>query len=429
MKSNRSLVKILFYILVIIAPFSLILPQFFPTGVFSILRDGIVILLSFLFLLRLVRMKFINISLFEFILFLFIIYGFFHIFISLVDLPTSLMKFRVIYFYPILALLAILYFKNLKVEGKNEVSLFIKIFIFQGFLMTVFAILEIIFGDSLLMLLYQERFFDIPRNLLGQNGIRVVSLMYNPIILGIFMNIFLVFLLYSGKNNFIISRNVTLVLKLILIPLNIVITFLTYSRISVIIAILIFIAYILLNYKWLFKLKNAVITIFLVLLLITSTQYLVDFQGDNLTKRYGNITTDTFKENARIENWNEYLQGIYSKGNIHILWGGGLGTSNSSNKEQTEIIKKVENSYVTYLGETGIIGFLLFIFILLRFLVLIFRKFDNNKEQAKIILQVLLVLIIASFSNDTFHNNPFSFYFWILYFYTEITNPRQINRR
>src|SRR5699024_12517541 len=107
----------------------------------------------------------------------------------------------------------------------------------------------------------------------------------------------------------------------------------------------------------------------------------------------GNINSDTIRENIRINNWQNYVEGIYEKGNIFILWGSGLGTSNSSSAEQTEIIKRVENSFVTYLGETGLIGLTMFLILLIRVIYILFKQSKTQVIESRILIQILLVLI------------------------------------
>ncbi len=244
------------------------------------------------------------------------------------------------------------------------------------------------------MFLYRDSYFFIQRDLLGQEGIRLVSLMYNPINLGLFLNLFLVYLLYNNQSRSYFAINNTL-FKLILVALTLAVLLLTFSRITYIIAVITLLLYVIINFKKILSLKRVFLLVIFIPILLFSMQTVIADQVDNLNKRIDQLSSSHARENVRLENWNDYLEAVTSQGNAILIWGGGLGTSNSDSSEQAEFVKRVENSYVSFLGEIGIIGLVMFLLILLRMTYNIKQKFKIDVAEAKFLMQIFFSVVIG----------------------------------
>lgn len=361
----------------------------------SLIRDGTLLLLILCLFAVLSKKKNIRFNIFNLLLLIYIVYGFLHIFFSLTDFTDALSKFRLLYLYPTLALLIILIFKGTQKKRWHTFFLrYTKIFYLQGIIILVFALLELLFQESLLMFLYRDSYFFIQRDLLGQEGIRLVSLMYNPINLGLFLNLFLVYLLYNNQSRSYFAINNTL-FKLILVALTLAVLLLTFSRITYIIAVITLLLYVIINFKKILSLKRVFLLVIFIPILLFSMQTVIADQVDNLNKRIDQLSSSHARENVRLENWNDYLEAVTSQGNAILIWGGGLGTSNSDSSEQAEFVKRVENSYVSFLGEIGIIGLVMFLLILLRMTYNIKQKFKIDVAEAKFLMQIFFSVVIG----------------------------------
>ena len=73
----------------------------------------------------------------------------------------------------------------------------------------------------------------------------------------------------------------------------------------------------------------------------------------------------------------------------------------------------VENSYISILGEMGIIGLVFYLTIIIITLKKIIKLSKYNIEY-RVFLSIYLGLCIGSGFNDLYVNNPFSQYFWII---------------
>lgn len=420
---NYNILIYLFLFLFFIQPFVPVISSYVGGPIISGLKDTIVIILIMAIAFAISIKKDIKLKRFDIFLIVYIMYGFCHVFIALTDLQVAIDKFRLVFLYPILSLLLIIYLRNISVKKINK-DLVVNLFIFQGVVVLIFSILEFVFQDKLLHFLYRENYQYIRNDLLGQTGIRLVSTLYNPINLGIFLNLFLVFLLYKKEkiNVFGFSSRI---LRVLLIFLTIIITLLTYSRISYLIVVGTFILFVLFNSRKILSIKTISLIIFLLLILPIGGSFLGE-NIDNLNRRFSQISIEHLKENDRIDNWKTYLKEMSSIGEMYLIWGGGLGTSNSDSKSQDVYVKRVENSYVSFLGELGTIGLIMFAVILGKMFINLISLLKTNSTNSKIFLQLLFVLMIAALTNDVFQNNPFSFYFWCMFTYSEMI---RIDRR
>jgi len=419
MKKNNKIVRLL-WLIVILLPFVTVLSIHIPLNLGSfnivlIIKELFVIIIIILSMSIIFRRKHVKLSMKEVYMLFFIIYGVLHIVISNIIFQIGFIeaidKFRVVYLYPIMFLSLYLVFKETKYVLKfDKLKL---ILIIQMFIMIIFGFIQMLLKDQFLLSVYKDEYSNMHLNLLGQKGVRTVSLLYNPIILGIFLNIGLVILLFSNMKS-----RIWRVIKWILIISSIILIFTTLSRISYIIMALIILFYFLfhkINTSKLFF-KLALIPLLLVVMLG------VEYSDNNLiSKRLSQITSDNIANNDRVYNWDIYLDSAFRDSPFLWLWGSGLGSSNSDNSVQSEYVKKVENSFVSIMGETGIIGLIIYVGIILRYIYnCIYLYSKGYKNEANIFLGWIFIFLIASLTNDVYKNNPFSFYFWMFLFMIEL---------
>ena len=248
-------------------------------------------------------------------------------------------------------------------------------------------------------------------NLFGTSGARTVSILVNPIILGLFLNLLLTVLFTTKTNNKFIKA-----LILLMIPLCIIITLTTLSRISYIAMFVIIIYFFIVNKISLQKLILCIVSISIIIPMTINS-----LSEDSLIiRRMNQLGEDDIKGNVRFENWSKYIDMAWDKDPYMAIWGSGLGSSNSSNENQSEIMKKAENSYISMLGELGFIGFIIMILLFIRYIYNCFMIKRINKNIANLLLGWMIILSIGSLTNDMFHNNPFSLYFWLFFLVEEI---------
>ena len=410
-------------VLVAILPFLPILSIQIPINIagYSLIgfsREIICIFLIIISLLNLIKKRKIKLDIYTIIIGIYILYGIFHIFISRIGLGLGIDKFRLMYLYPITFICV--YMSGYKVD-KEFLYKLRKVILAQFIIMSCFAILEIIFREKLLILLYKDKYYKMHLNLLGKTNIRTVSLLENPINLALFMNISLVVLL-CRKTKFKF-------LDVVFIFINIIITLTTLSRTSYIIMGAIIIFYIITNRQILKKILKLLIPITIIAVIITSYSAISTNKENSegvISSRLKQLSIENILNNDRVDNWKTYLDNVFNGDPYLYLWGSGLGSSNPSNEYQSDIVKKVENAYISILGETGIVGLSIYIVIISIFIYRAAVIYNNNILLSKILIGCMLVLLIGSLANDLHQNNPFSMYLWLSIFISILYKPYKI---
>lgn len=389
-------------ILILTSPFLGFLSLYFNTPYFNVFRDLIIIIV---FTLQILKGKFKihrqNIKSVILVL-LCLIWGISHVLISRAPFILSLKKFSYSYFWCLLYLT--LYYR------KNYIRDFLKrkfqYLIGLQLLIMVIFFAELLYGDSFLTILYGDYLNHMHRNLLGKTGIRLVSIFINPINFGFFQNINLILNLY-----FIQKKYIRKTIAYYLIFIQAVTVLLTFSLVNYLILFSTFV--ILFVYLSLKNRKHLKKFLFLFTIgLVVITLYLRPYLPD-INLRISHLFGSYVANNSRKKNWTHFLDvHFFSNNFIMKLWGSGLGVSNSSNLLQTDVVLKVENMYITKLGEEGIIGSMFFIFILI-FLV---KNSLDLFEYSPIFLMVISSYLIGGISNDLIYNYPFSLYFNLVMF-------------
>ncbi|MED4123430.1 O-antigen ligase family protein [Halalkalibacterium halodurans] len=404
-------------LLFLFLPFMFVLSFYIPY--IALFKEIIVAITIFIIVATFAIKKKHSLNSYIFILFLFVVYGLLHVLISNLSLNISLDKFRLTYLYPIFFLFLHLYFLNFK-KGLDYQEIKIeRIFIVQSIVMTFFGLIQFLYGDSFLRWLYQGRLEDLHINLLGQQGIRLISLMVNPIIFGLFLAIGTVFILFNSKINKFFKYILTGLMGFCIL--------FTFSRVAYVAFFLTLIFYLI------FKKISVpkMILNSLVVILLGSFVFTGSLSGDNvISQRLDQTSINELKDNVRMDNWTHYLGLNLLNDSFSFIWGSGLGSSNSDSSIEDPRINRVENSYVSYLGETGFLGLLFIIFFICRFFSNALYLYKKQKiREANILVCIMLIILIGSFGNDLLHNNPFSFYFWAILFMSEEMKRLQMRNR
>lgn len=410
MKKLDKTIKLLLLSLFFITPFltvmSIQLPGFSlgNVSVISLVKEVIMSLIIFLIFISMMLNKKNKIDKFSCLIICYIIYGVLHICISTVKFKYGIDKFRLVYMYPITFISIYLYILNNRQSDLiNEyVKGIKKIFNFQLIIILFFSLLEIVMGDNLRKIIYKGNFDKLHINLLGEQGLRIVSIIGNPINLSIILSLGIAFLLFAKKGVF----------RYFIISLSISIVLLSFSRTSYLIILIIFLMYIVFNRKSIRKIIF-VVTIPIILSIYFFTNNTMTDKVSLVIKRVNTINVDTLNNNIRIDNWKLYIENTVANNPLNFLWGSGLGSSNSDSSQKVDNVYIVENSYVSILGEQGVIGLTMYIAIIILTIIRLLRL-RKIKNQYTILLVILLSILFGSLFNDLYVNNPFSQYFWII---------------
>jgi len=409
---NYIVNKLLIFIFITFPFWEVISAQFtyflhIPVVILGIFKYAIVIIVIFLLFISLMKKKFIIASNSIFI-FIYVLYVGLHI----IGSSHFMLKIDGLRYEFLFLLLAFLLFTQDLFKIIN-INFLIKIIFIQGFLITFVALYEYV-NQDILITLYRKSLDEIP-HITWFSMNRLISTVGNPINLGASLIIWIasyLYIIYYYKYKF---------LKYIFVIILLVIFFLismTLSRTSLLAYILVLCVSLLLG-------VNNVRTRFFILsilgiLTIVSISYIIQtINIDLLLQRFGNLgDTSEYTENARVKNWYYALSTFES---IEYLWGKGLGAS-TPNGEYVELYGglSVESSFISIFVNYGILGFLLFSVIFIRFFIISIFILKINKSLGLFFLLFLLIFGIFSLANDYNRNLPYVLYFWIFYYYAEI---------
>ncbi|HCV02439.1 MAG TPA: hypothetical protein DG048_07330 [Pseudoalteromonas sp.] len=272
----------------------------------------------------------------------------------------------------------------------------------QSVVISMVALTEF-YDDSIISFLY-----GIPKYQMNHvdlaAGQRVISTLGNPINLSGYMvfSYLIAFYLYTNDKVGSISFY-------ILTATFLLVTFLTLSRLGLIA----FLSVLLLSNMFFLRARNAILLFSLIfisiLYLIFDGGFLLrNFDVELLFSRFFNLLdSGTYLENARIRNWFYAFQLIETP--FDFFWGKGLGVSNSDINKGGVLI---ENSFITYIVEVGLIG-LLFLALLIFYTISKIWQTNSIKSFGNFLLLYIIFFIVMSLGNDFVKNFPFVFYFWV----------------
>jgi len=142
-----------------------------------------------------------------------------------------------------------------------------------------------------------------------------------------------------------------------------------------------------------------------------------------ILSRFENLfVLSTYTENERVANW---VAAINSMQPYEFIWGRGIGASSpDSSVFAVTSARPIENSYITIYYQYGFIGLLLFLALLIRFFYIGAAIGKVDKALGRLVISCALFFFIMHFGNDFVRNLPFSFYYWFLYVFFELTYSR-----
>jgi len=378
-----------------------------PIQMLSILKYSIILGLIFSLIFEFFLLKSLVTKKYALIVLVYSSYIFLHI-IGDVHFMLIFDGLRYEFLYPLMATLILLN-KNNILPNFNTIVIII---IIQGITLIIFGLFEVN-NQHILEIAYRRPLSEIPHiNWYSIN--RLISLSGNPINLGastIISMSFLYFYLLENKN---IKNNI---LFIIFLFLSFFIVSATLSRSSLItyaiVVLLIFNMYSKNIYK-----KSILYFIFFILLAMLFYNLNETLDLGLYIKRFSNLfSVNEYSSNVRVSNW---ISGFNQLNHIEIFWGKGIGISTPT-EELGELYNgiMIENSFVSIFIEFGLIGFLIFSIIYIRYFYLINRMKKYNANISKVLFLFLTTYTLFSFGNDFNRNLPFNLYFWIFYSYLE----------
>ncbi|WP_447888387.1 O-antigen ligase family protein [Serratia fonticola] len=291
------------------------------------------------------------------------------------------------------------------------INLLLKVISIQLFIVLLVGFLEYI-NPAIITLLY-----GIPKaemsNVTLAIGDRLISTMENPINLGAFLCIGIVAYYSFIKNNRFFHFYFWPVWGLCLLEVGF-----TFSRTAVI-------AYVFISLIIAMdRVKNRDVSIFFIMLLPVLGWGLFGFNLEidisAIVDRLSILLSgDAISGNQRVYNWNTAFS--YFKSVDDYLFGLGLGMSNPTFDKGGLII---ENSFLTYFIDGGIIGLTVYFIINIIFL---FKIITNKTENRLFFFGFYLVFFIFSLANDFNRNFPFVFYYWMLFYIVCFEMKKNIN--
>ena len=320
------------------------------------------------------------------------------------------LRYEVLYMFIALLLIACGNLESLE-RCLPSIQRVVKLFFIQGLVVLFFGLWQL-YDVTILEVIFRQSLHEIV-NIKLALGFRLVSLLGNPINCGAFLIIVIAsayMMLCFGSNSNFISR----LIFAILFCLISVCVIMTLSRLAVLAYLVAILA--------LFVLANrALVSVgTLTLFLVISVGLLVSFADRPELSRFSNLSSASeYTENARLLHWQQAVSKLNS---VDVFWGKGLGAS-SPTKEKKILYDstQIENSFVSILFQYGVIGLCLSILIILRFYYLATVLKRSHRFLSLFSMVFLLIFIVMSLGNDFHRNSPFSFYFWLIYAYLELS--------
>ena len=164
----------------------------------------------------------------------------------------------------------------------------------------------------------------------------------------------------------------------------------TFSRYFILLFILVNLVSILSNKKNIIGLASGVIAL-IIILSTTSLQLNIERFGALKSIFTDDVDTETISKETRNETWAEYTDVILD----NPMFGNGYKAMQGRESDTVGIKVGVHNSYLMVLGESGIIPFVLLIFIYLALFFRSIKHFDTNPEYVYLSIILLAYLLVS----------------------------------
>lgn len=347
------------------------------------------------------------------ILLLFLFYGFFHIVITTASFSNAINNFRLLFLNVVLCAAIMFLHLNSKIFP-NQKAIF-NLILYSAVFVSLFGLYEKFIEPNIIDL-YKLTYPTVLKNLgiPGFERVRIASTLGNPINLGLFVVVGFISAVYIMETS---NKKAPYIFGFLCMLLFAFVSLLTLSRTaygSFLISIIIYIFFKILSVK---KLQNKFLFLSLGLLFFTLIYIVINKIGGMIWLRlFQSVDVETLHADPRIEQWRPLLKDLF-EWPFNFLWGFGLGNSGTSGLSGD--FKYIENSFISIFYELGIIGLLLFCFILLCYLsntINLFKRKNKEKQLLGFVLfAYLAVFVFASLFMDAYVNNPFGFYFWLFF--------------
>lgn len=349
-----------------------------------------------------------------FLLFFYCVYTLFH-FIGSVEAFLIIEGLRHELVFVLLSFLIFTFGLSVKnIEFLPRLSFIVCAIVVNGVVAALFAVWQF-FDLNILEVLYRRPLDEIG-NLTLAIGYRLTSTMVNPINFGAFM-----VLVFSVINFCCEKQKVNLFVYCLAGALLSVLVVGSLSRLAVI--ALLFLIVFLHIHKVSFLSLFGFAFVLSVLCFGFFVLYVDGLGFAPILSRFENLfVLSTYTENERVANW---VAAINSMQPYEFIWGRGIGASSpDSSVFAVTSARPIENSYITIYYQYGFIGLLLFLALLIRFFYIGAAIGKVDKALGRLVISCALFFFIMHFGNDFVRNLPFSFYYWFLYVFFELTYSR-----
>jgi hypothetical protein len=321
------------------------------------------------------------------------------------------------FLYALLCVAALLYVRNTGVQlGLHPLDpAFFRMLLLQ--LLVVCGVGYVEYAQPLTrVFLYGERSGELQTGVPGLADVRLVSLLENPINLGLYLCAALT-LLFPGFSAMRGWRRMGFWL-VYLFALPILVMTLSRAAYAVIALLTVFFA-------WRFTasgrggahLAGVVLAASLGAVAYAAATGRIDV--DDLIEPVvyrieSHLSVEAVSEDPRIENWSAFADFLSRDLSVLAVFGGGVGLSDPSGARGTF---RVENSYMTLLGELGLPALALFVYLLARSVRLSLhraRRAGRGERDCYLAWAAFFATYaLAALTLDAHRNSPFSFYLWL----------------
>lgn len=349
------------------------------------------------------------------IMLLYILYISMHIFVTHSSKTSALLmfKYHLLYILFLYAFYKIFkyHYLNGDIDLENAITKIFRAIVYIGILVITIGLYEKFIDPELIKSLYRGA--TIHTFYAGDEFARVVSTIGNPIMLGYYLIIVSLTALFLFRIKII---NKVTVMYVILSSLILILF--TLSRASYLIVCAIAIAYFFLTLNK----NNFLIRSLFILIIGIVTVYYIDFNNllviDNVMSRFEQLDSNEIGRDGRLFTWSRSFEEFQN--NIYILFFGfGLGKLGWDDGAFV-----MENGYFAIIYEFGLMGFLLYCAVLLKFYLNIHRLKKSiylyDRELALLLTLFLLFFLISMLVSDSHMGIPQVFYFWLFYIVSEL---------
>ncbi|MGR5066501.1 O-antigen ligase family protein [Photobacterium sp. DNB22_13_2] len=317
--------------------------------------------------------------------------------------------------YIVIAFLLLL---NSSIITSDRFEQFVKIIAIQGMVVSVIGCIEF-FSPEIIGIIYGVDKSDMSHVTLAA-GDRLISTFSNPINYGVFLCFAL-----AANFYFAIKTNKTKAWLIFWFATLIYagLIFFTLSRL----ALLAFLAMMAYFYAiGIMKKEKITIGVFClsILMLLPIAFSLIKNNPDLLYRISNLISIETYTKNARVTNWLTALSEMDNP--LYFLWGLGAGASNPA---ETSGGLMIENGYISNLIDFGLIGFILYLLIIVRAIINRRNIENSHNTQIHFINAFFIAFLVMNLGNDLNRNFPFVMYFWVIIAYISSFKPKQIKNQ